>query len=412
MTHSLRTLFALSLFAAAMAMTASPARADDPPPPSSWASSIKLSAQVQGGFTLNPATPKINFGQLFNDKPNTVLLNQLLLTAARTIDPKQTGWDVGFKVQFLYGSDARYTHFLGVLNYVTQDRNQLDFTEANVTIHAPILTEGGVDLKLGLYPTPIGYETIDPATNPFYSHSYIFNFGVPLKHTGGLAVVHATPAVDVYLGFDTGVNTTFGIGGDNNGAQAGIVGFGLNLMDGNLTVLALSHIGPENPTKTVPNADSFMRYLNDVVVTWKASDKLTLVTELNYIRDDFFKADGGGIAQYVSYALNEQFTLNGRAEFWRDGRNFFVAGFQNNTDFLNSELGRPAPGIVSSPKAGSYGALTLGVTYKPAGLPAPVSNLLIRPEIRYDQSLNNAHSFNNGKDNGAFTFAADFVLGF
>ena len=58
-----------------------------------------------------------------------------------------------------------------------------------------------------------------------------------------------TGLIDVYLGVDTGTNTTFGPWGDNNGAVGGIVGFGLNMMDGNLTVLALSHMGPENPTR-------------------------------------------------------------------------------------------------------------------------------------------------------------------
>ena len=53
--------------------------------------------------------------------------------------------------------------------------------------HLPWITDGGIDLKVGQYPTPLGYETIDPSTNPFYSHSYIFQFGLPFKHTGALA---------------------------------------------------------------------------------------------------------------------------------------------------------------------------------------------------------------------------------
>lgn len=59
-------------------------------------------------------------------------------------------------------------------------------------------------------------------------------------------------------------------------------------------MLALTHIGPENPQKIVPNADHFMRYLNDVVITYKASDKLSFTTELNYIKDDFARANGYG----------------------------------------------------------------------------------------------------------------------
>jgi hypothetical protein len=38
-----------------------------------------------------------------------------------------------------------------------------------VVAHVPWVTEGGIDLKIGQYPTPLGYETIDPSTNPFYS---------------------------------------------------------------------------------------------------------------------------------------------------------------------------------------------------------------------------------------------------
>jgi hypothetical protein len=62
-------------------------------------------------------------------------------------------------------------------------------------------------------------------------------------------------------------------------------------------------------------------------------------------------------------------------------------------------------------KSTTYGAITLGVTYKPK-LPAPIASLMIRPEIRYDTSLNNAKPFNDGKDSGAFTIGTDVVLAF
>jgi hypothetical protein len=82
-------------------------------------------------------------------------------------------------------------------------------------------TCGTQALSSGQYPTPLGYETIDPSTNLFYSHSYIFNFGLPFKHTGALTVTHLNDVVDVYAGVDTGTNTTFGRLGDNNGRSAG-----------------------------------------------------------------------------------------------------------------------------------------------------------------------------------------------
>ena len=75
------------------------------------------------------------------------------------------------------------------------------------------------------------------STNPFYSHSYIFQFGLPFKHTGALTVTHVNGTLDIYAGIDTGTNTTFGPLGDNNGAVGGLGGFNLTFLDGNLTIL-------------------------------------------------------------------------------------------------------------------------------------------------------------------------------
>ena len=397
---------ALAAFAFAFA---APARAEDPP--KTWLGGITVTGQVEGGVTANPARPtdRLNFGHLFTDRANEPLLNQAALTIARTIDPKETGFDVGFKLQGLYGSDARYTHFLGEFDRTLRGRNQLDIVEANVTMHLPVLTEAGIDLKFGQFSTPMGAETIDPSTNAFYTHSYIFNFGLPFKQTGGYANLHLTPVLDVYFGVDTGVNTSFGPRGDNNKSQAVMFGFGLNFMDGALTVLALSHIGPETPTRTICNASRFNRYLNDITVIYKATDKLTLTTEFNYIKDDFARADAYGLAQYASYAVSDNVTFNARAEVFRDGRGFFVGAFPGNADFLNAQLGRPA--TVLGGTNSTYGALTFGLTWKP-DVPKPLTGLMIRPEIRVDRALNNSRPFNGGRENSSMTFATDIILQF
>jgi hypothetical protein len=382
-----------------------------PAAPASWQSTITYNAQIDAGVTLNPqgSGDGLNYGDLFNDRTNSVLLNQLLLTAQRPLDPKATDYDVGFKLQFMYGTDARYTHFIGELDRVTSNRMQLDIVEANVSVHTPWLTEGGIDFKIGQFSTPEGYETIDPSNNPFYSHSYIFAFGLPFKQTGAYAVTHLNGNIDVYTGVDTGEQTSFG-GGDNNSAIAGMLGVNLTLLGGNLTMLALSHFGPENPTRSVPDADGYSRYENDAVITYKATPALTFVTEVNWIHDDKFHADAYGGAQYASYTLNPQITLNARAEIYRDQNNFFVAGFPNSLGFVNAEEGYPYT-AVSPGKGTTYGEVTLGFTYKPT-VPAPVANLAIRPEIRYDSSLNGTKPYNNNQNTGAFTIAADVILGF
>ena len=402
------------------------APAADAPPPGYWINGIHLSAQLDAGIIGNFAAPKQNYGQLFTDKPNTVLLNQILLTANKPLDPKATGFDWGFKFQGMYGSDARYTHFLGELDRVNpNDRTQFDIVEANALFHLPVLFEGGIDLKAGQYSTPIGFETIDPSTNPFYSHSYIFQFGLPFKHTGILSTSHVNSLLDVYLGVDTGSNTTFGRLGENNSAVGVLTGVNLTLMDGSLTVLALTHIGPENASRALSpggfNANGYYRYFNDIVVTYKYTPELTLTTELNLVRDDFgatgfatgkpSPSNAFGIAQYASYTYSDTLTLNGRVEVYRDDNNFFVAGFGANNGFDQFQKGFATP-LATARHATTYGAITLGVTYKPPGLPPAITGLLIRPEIRWDADLGGARAFNSNKDNDSFTLGSDVVLTF
>ncbi len=409
--------------------TAAPA-APAAPPPGYWIDGIHLSAEIEAGIIANPADPKLNIGQSFTDHPNQVNLNQLLIGAEKKVDPAATGFDWGFKLSLMYGSDARYTHYLGFLDQAlpVDQRNQLDVVEASGTLHFPVtIFSGGLDVKGGLFATPLGAELIDPSGNPFYSHSYIFNYALPFKHTGILATAHVTGLVDLYLGVDTGTNTTFGPWGEDNDSIAGIVGFGLNMMGGNLTLLALSHMGPENSTRALSptfNANSYMRYYNDIVVVWKTTDKLTITGEATWARDDFggiitkgtpAPANAFGVAGYAAYALTDTLTLNGRAEIFRDDNGFFVAGFEGNYDPVRVQQGRTPLSTVYTPGPATYAALTLGLTYKPV-MPAPITGLAIRPEIRYDQSLGgpvfNPTGPTSFKDTAAFTFGTDVILTF
>ena len=395
-----------------------PTPAAPPAAPGAWTDTLKFNAQFDFGAIIHPVNPDngVNFGRLFTDRANQVVLNQALLSVQRLADPKAAGYDFGFSLQALYGTDARFVQLLGEGNYAFASKYQLAIISANVQAHLPWLSAGGIDVKAGQYPTPIGFETIDPSTNPFYSHSYIFSYGLPFTHTGVLATWHATPVVDIWGGVDSGVNTTLG-GGDNNGAAGGIAGLGLNLLDGKLSILGLTHFGPENGSAgfeaLVPsqNANAHYRYLNDIVVTYKPNDTWAFTTEINYIRDDFYKANGFGASQYVSYTLNDVVTLNARGEVYRDDKGFYVASFRNPHDFVNVEYGLPAPGAVAAAPT-TYGEITLGLTYKP-NLPVPyLASFAVRPEVRYDYALTNTRPFNSGRDRGTFTFGADVILGF
>jgi hypothetical protein len=405
------------------------------PPPAGWWDTFTLGATVEGGVTMNSANPGdgLNFGHLFTDKANEPLLNQILLTAQRPLDPKATGFDFGFKLQVMYGSDARYTQYLGESAYWINDLYQFSPIEAWGIVHLPWIYSGGVDIKVGQFVTLEGAETIDPTSNYLYSHSYIFNFGIPLMHTGIMSISHVDPLVDIYAGIVTGVNTTFG--GENNAHPAFHGGIGLNLLGGNLTILGTTFIGPENPNTPIGiaacggcNPTTTMRFLNDITATWKINDSWSLITDLNYIHDDGGVTPSGyGGAQYVVYTANEWLKAVGRVEVWRDNSNFYVAAFPGNFDFVNAESGFPNTAIFA-PAPTTYFEITAGLNLTPA-IPKDtplLQSITIRPEVRYDTSLNGTTPFDGvnvpggrgfpgfgaGAKGEQFTFGGDVIAKF
>ena len=156
------------------------------------------------------------------------------------------------------------------------------------------------------------------------------------------------------------------------------------------------------------NVRSKNRYENDAVITYKFNDKLTSITELNYIRDDGFDATGGGVAQYFTYVLTPEITAGVRGEVWRDNNGFYVAAFPGNLDFINFATGRPNTafgGYVTT-----YGAVTVGLNIKPAKLPKMMDGLVFRPELRYDRALAGTNPFDHGNSVDQFTFGIDAIL--
>src|SRR5437899_6719864 len=239
-----RFLLSLALCLATIAVAGETETVSPSPTP---APRFKISGWIDSGITFNPASPQDNqnFGRFFDDRANEPLLNQLVINFERALAPQPGEFDWGFKLQFMYGSDARYIHSLGLFSDTAATSIvQPDLVEGYLNLHFPIISERGLDLKLGKFVTLEGAETIDPRTNFFYTHTYIFNFGIPFNHTGALATLHATKWLDIYGGVTRGVNTSVY---DNNGSAAFHGGIGLNFWDGKLTALASTSIGPETP---------------------------------------------------------------------------------------------------------------------------------------------------------------------
>lgn len=369
-----------------------------------------FSGYLDVGFTLNPAAPRDrqNFGRLFDDRSNDFRFNQLTFTLDRAMETGDN-LDWGGRAQFMYGSDARFIHYTGELDNVTNDTVQPTISELFLTAHLPVLTKGGIDLKGGHFVTLMGAETIDPRTNYFYSHSYMFNFGIPFDHTGAMATIHLPENFDLMLGIVSGINTGFT---DNNHSPSFHGGIAWSSSDKKESIFSALHIGPESDSSvTAFHPDTALRYITDTVVIWTLSDHWQLIGDFVYGADDGANAEWYGAAGYVKYTVNDETALVGRAEIFRDDDGFAVVQFGDNDDPANAPRGLP----VNDPRtvgggATTYYALTAGINYKPC------PNLMIRPEVRWDfadvQSGVSGGPFDDGHHTRQLTFGIDFILNF
>ena len=126
---------------------------------------------------------------------------------------------------------------------------------------------------------------------------------------------------------------------------------------------------------------------------------------------------GGGVAQYLTYSLNDWLQLGVRGEIFRDSGGFYVAQFRANNDFLHILRGDTIPFDPSNLSGGdtTYFEITGGVTVKP---PMPKSipilqGVLLRPEVRYDRALTDSFKpFNQNTKQDQWTLGVDVILEF
>ena len=318
-------------------------------------------------------------------------------------------------------------------------------------MHTPWLFSGGIDIKAGQWVTLEGAETIDPTTNYFYSHTYIFNFGIPFdgnRHHDDLACRSAARYLCRHrhrrehdLRRPQQCPSVVRRRHSASICSAAISRFSPPPISGRTLPIPT---GPTTLLDTIAachcNPGDTLRFLNDITATWKINDSWTLITDANYIHDDgtyaiasgfgTFHPDGYGIAQYAIYTVNDWLKAVGRAEVWRDNDNFFVAAFPGNIDFVNAEHGFLNTSIAGGPLGGgtTYFEITGGLNIAPT-IPKDtplLQSITFRPEVRYDTSLNGTTPFDGvnvpggrgtpgfgvGAKGEQFTFGGDIIAKF
>jgi hypothetical protein len=317
----------------------------------------------------------------------------------------------------MYGTDATKIHSAG-LGYngsdSTDDNNpsdynavhnldpslQFDIPQAYVDVNLPI--GNGLQVRVGKFVTLMGYEAIDPRGNPFYSHSYIFN-AEPFTQTGILGSYQ----VNDQLGLKLGISRGWDMATEDNNGSIDVLGQVSYQVSKQVNFVFNYTVGPENA-----NDSGHYRVALDPIVYWQATDALKLGFEGIYVYDGGYNAgvlnpsthaygDVWGGALYAGYKVNDNLTINGRAE-----KVHALVGTFGGYDFTDNATGIPGMSVYE---------ITLGVTVTPLPKDQFLKGLSVRPEIRYDFTDSTQNKFfpaENRLFKDQLTFACDVIFAF
>ncbi|NIL97989.1 MAG: outer membrane beta-barrel protein [Planctomycetales bacterium] len=304
----------------------------------------------------------------FNDRAGVLNLHQAWVYMEREADG-QCEWDMGFRVDFMYGTDAQKTQAFGQPTGWDTDWDHGGYgfalPQAYLTFDKDDLT-----ITVGKFFTMNGYEVVPATGNFFYSHALTMFNSEPFTHTGLMVSYDYTDDVTFHAGWTAGWDTGFRSfeGGSN--------------FHGGVTVPLLDDL---TMTYVLCAGDMGLRgegYNHSLVFDWVINNCWEYVLQSDLVALEADALNGGanndqfGINQYLFYTINDCLKAGVRAEWWQ-------------TDNLDRY------------------EVTFGVNVRPH------ANLVVRPEVRYDWGSGASEVLLPNTPNGeATTFGIDAVLTF
>ena len=373
---------------------------------------ITMGGWLQQGITFNGDRPGDDYNGpvATNDLDAEYQMNQLWLYFDRPINTAERGWDIGGRIDMLYGTDFRFGINPGLENRI----NDLDRGTYGMVIPQLYLEVGIGDLsvKFGHFAAILDYELIPAPPNPFYSHSYSYGYTVPQLVTGFLADYKVTEQWSVQAGLHRG----WMMFEDTNEDLDFMGGVKWVSSDKRTSVAFALSTGAQDPLAVVDGVaigdwngipGDQERFVYSLVFQHQLTDRFRYVAVHNLgYEDNAVPTPGGlqdgewyGLNQYFLYQINPKWAANFRFEWLRDDDGARIAGPGN------------IPGVRAWNGvgfAGSFYALTCGVTWR------PTLNWMVRPEIRWDwyDGLPGPRGlpFDNGSDDDQFLFAVDVIF--
>lgn len=297
---------------------------DDPAPPPDFLHSLEVYGLVDGYYTwnFNKVDPQL---YNFNVQHNNLTLSYVEFALAKSVSEQSRA---GFRVDFGAGETANLVNSFEpggpeYLKYVQQ---------AYVSYLVP--AGKGLTVDFGKFVTPIGGEVIEAKDNFNYSRGLLFAWAIPYYHMGARVGYAVNDKVSVTGFLVNGWNSVI----DNNDAK---------------TVAASVSVKPNGRTTIVGNymvgreltPDDGTRHLVDLVVSYSATDKVSVLGNVDYGHDRSGTdgVDWSGVALGLKYQANDAWAFSPRYEIFKDSDGFSTGVAQTLQEFtLTGEYKTPA----------------------------------------------------------------------
>ena len=410
---------------------------------------IEIGGWMNGGATFNPShsTNGYNGPVTFGDRANQAQFNQFNMFLKRDVVNSGKSWDLGFRADFMFGTDAIFTQAYGNpsfdpttgaphstrgdwdLNILNTGRNYgVALPQAFVEIYAPIAN--GLTIKAGHFYTPIGFESVPAPNNFFYSHAYTMQYGEPFTHTGVLTHYN----VDKNIVFMSGAITGSGTGGwdgnfNRNMSNWGGIGGITYTTDDKRSSLNIAGTGSHQSARN----NAFWG-MYSVVAKHMITPKTHFILQHDHGYADNVlgvgqttpgQAQWYGINTHLYQDVLHDLSIGIRGEWFRDRDGFRVwqpgrvSAGTNGLDATNlHSFPVHGAGNLSASQAADYYAITIGANWKPAKRlkidTKALQQFNVRPNIRYDRadSLTQAAYRPFGGQKDQVLFSMDFTLPF
>lgn len=324
------------------------------------------------------------------DKVDGFNLHAVKLVLEKPLD--EGNWSAGYKADLVFGPDANY--YATMLNGGGGNADDFAVKQAYVALRAPV--GNGLDIKLGVWDTLIGYEVFESGNNPNFSRSYGYALE-PTHHTGVLASYHVNDALSISGGVANGWGGPVNDKNVFEDRKAYLASLTVTLPESagamaGTSIYAGFVTGENTAAASGIHPDTHSYYVGTTINT--PLDGLSFGFAFDY-RDNGVGLFGvveeaWAAALYASFQATEKLRLNARADYIDGDDGTFYDTNLNGLMDEDNELG----------------SLTVTADY------SLWANVITRFEVRWDHSFQDDRPYGGGDEDDAVTLAANFIYKF